>query len=73
MLNMLTAQKQQALMILMELENRGVSLEEIYGILHLDRLGKECDWRNGNSIDHITRVQCPTAYLEPKNMWAHLL
>jgi len=57
MLNMLSAQKQQALMILMELENRGVSLEEIYGILHLDRLGKECDWRNGNSIDHITRVQ----------------
>jgi len=44
LLNMFTAQKERALMVLMELQNRGVSLNEIYGlskILDLDRLGKE--------------------------------
>ena len=44
LLNMFTAQKERALMVLMELQNRGVSLDEIYGlskILDLDKLGKE--------------------------------
>jgi len=39
LLNMFTAQKERALMVLMELQNRGVSLYEIYGlskILDLD-------------------------------------
>jgi hypothetical protein len=41
---MFAMQKERALMILMELQNRGVSLDEIYGlskILDLDKLGKE--------------------------------
>jgi hypothetical protein len=48
MLNMLAMQKERALMVLMELQNRGVSLDEIYGlskIIDLERLGKE--WHNG--------------------------
>jgi len=48
LLNMFTAQKERALMVLMELQNRGVSLDEIYGlskILDRDKLGKQ--WHNG--------------------------
>lgn len=50
-LNMFAVQKERALMVLMELQNRGVSLDEIYGlskILDLDKLGKE--WHYGMSI-----------------------
>jgi hypothetical protein len=45
---MFGAQKERALMVLMELQNRGASLDEIYGlskILDLDKLGKE--WHYG--------------------------
>ena len=48
MLTMFVMQKERALMILMELQNRGVSLDEIHGlskIIDLDRLGKE--WNYG--------------------------
>ena len=48
---MFTAQKERALIVLMELQNRGVSLDEIYGlskILDLDKLGKE--WHYGMGI-----------------------
>ena len=44
MLNMLAMQKELTLMVLMELQNRGVSLHEIYGlskIIDLERRGKE--------------------------------
>ena len=47
MLNMLTAQKQQALMILQVLQGLGVTIDEIYGlskILDLRRLGNSKQW-----------------------------
>ena len=53
LLNMFTVQKERALMVLMELQNRGVSLDEIYGlskILDLDKLGKE--WHYGTGQDN---------------------
>ena len=52
MLNMLAMQKERALMVLMECENRGVSLEEIHGlskIIDLDRLGKEWNYGVGQN------------------------
>ena len=45
---MFGAQKEPALMVLMELQNRGASLDEIYGLKILDlgsKLGKE--WHYG--------------------------
>ena len=52
LVNLLSGQnqgiKERALMVLMELQNRGVSLDEIYGlskILDPDKLGKE--WHYG--------------------------
>ena len=54
LLNMFTAQKERALMVLMELQNRGVSLDEIHElskIIDLDRLGKEWNYGVGQSND----------------------
>jgi hypothetical protein len=51
MLNMLAMQKERALMVLMELEDRGVSLDGKYGlskIIDLDKLDKE--WHYGMAI-----------------------
>lgn len=54
MLNMLAIQKERALMVLMELENRGVSLDEIYGlskIIDLDKLDKEWHYGMGTNMN----------------------
>jgi len=54
MLTMFAMQKERALMVLMELQNRGVSLDEIHGlskIIDLDRLGKEWNYGVGQSND----------------------
>jgi hypothetical protein len=53
-LTMLAMQKERALMVLMELENRGVSLDEIYGlskIIDLDKLGKEWHYDMGKNMN----------------------
>ena len=50
MLNMFTAQKQQAIMTLMTLQNIGVTIDEIYGlsrIIDLGKFGKQ--WGNSNN------------------------
>ena len=50
MLTMLAMQKERALMVLMELQNRGMCLDEIYRlskILDLDKPGKEWHYDTG--------------------------